>query len=139
MTTLVLWVSNADSVIYDPVLDTGSPKDKIPKSLCPYARLTGTIIQNSTSFYVYRPTSDTTCAEDLWDSSSGVWITTNMAIPTPEAHSPPIHALVPRIGFLGSSSRLRSALPARDALLVATDDREWRGCLSQSPDCVCFT
>lgn len=54
----------------------------LPEASFPYTRMASTFAKNSTSSYLYHQITDTTFAEELWDGTSGFWISNNITIDT---------------------------------------------------------
>lgn len=65
---------------FDPIAYGGTTQS--PTSQFPFNRLTSTYATNSNSTYLYHQLSDTILAEELWDGTSGFWISSNITIDT---------------------------------------------------------
>lgn len=65
---------------FDPIAFGGTTQT--PSSQFPFNRLTSTYATNSNSTYLYHQLSDTILAEELWDGTSGFWISSNITIDT---------------------------------------------------------
>lgn len=63
----------------------GSPGTPLPRSQFPFPRIAGTT-NNSTArvgiTYLYHQLSDRILAQEVWDGTSGFWITNNITIDT---------------------------------------------------------
>ncbi|KAL9583823.1 MAG: hypothetical protein Q9203_004915 [Teloschistes exilis] len=65
---------------FDPIAYGGTTQS--PTSRFPFNRLTSTYATNSNSTYLYHQLNDTVLAEELWDGTSGFWISSNITIDT---------------------------------------------------------
>ncbi|KAL8915805.1 MAG: hypothetical protein Q9208_008833 [Pyrenodesmia sp. 3 TL-2023] len=54
----------------------------LPNTPFPFNRLASTFARNGTNSYLYHQISDSIISEDLWDDTSGFWITSNITIET---------------------------------------------------------
>ncbi|KAL8899409.1 MAG: hypothetical protein Q9207_006215 [Kuettlingeria erythrocarpa] len=79
-------------------IDASQAGPPIPKTPFPFLRIAATY-SNSTGLngiaYLYHQLSDTILAEEVWDSTSGFWITNNITIETTSVSGPPAPSPTP--------------------------------------------